>query len=200
LGSNRDVVPNEFPLKMPDKPAMKVMRKFLAEQFTKDVAEGSEHLYKVSISIAEELLLPISSNLGVENGIVVPIDASEECFGGLIYPALAMRGDSDNICLLPNIADRHLEFVRAEYVLVQSVRDDLTYDVASLDHANEISSDGVIKWRGGPGKRQITAEGVQWGLRDYGGTMWNLLGADYDDDEKGPSFWKRILSFARRDR
>jgi hypothetical protein len=80
-------------------PSNKMLHKFLSSEFARDVPDGSEHLYKLSVAIAEKLSGQLSVLDEVEG---MPPDRR---FAGLQYPALAMRGDADNIVLFPDFVD-----------------------------------------------------------------------------------------------
>ena len=118
-------------------PVDKLVHSFLASEFSKDVPVGSEYLYKLSVAIAERLLVEmVNSKENVER------------FDGLLYPSLAMRGNSDNVCLLPRFVDDSLHFVAVDYVRVDKITADGSYLLANIDHATGVALDGSIEWLG----------------------------------------------------
>ena len=118
-------------------PVDKLVHSFLAKEFTKDVPPRSEHLYKLSVAIAEIY----SSKWARTGGEVEP-------FSGLLYPSLAVRGNADNICLLPEFVDTGLQFWSVDYVRVEQVMPDGNYLLVNLDHATAVTLDGSIEWLG----------------------------------------------------
>lgn len=69
-------------------------------------------------------------------------------FDGLLYPSLAMRGNSDNICLLPRFVDESFHFIAVDYVRVEEITPDGSYLLANIDHAAAAAPDGSIEWLG----------------------------------------------------
>jgi hypothetical protein len=122
-------------------PVDRLIHNFLATEFSKDVTLGSEHLYKLSVAIAERLLVEM-------------VDSKSEVarFDGLLYPSLAMRGNSDNVCLLPRFVDEGLHFIGVDYVRVDEINLDGSYLLANIDHANTVAPDGSIDWLGSRSK------------------------------------------------
>ncbi len=106
-----------------------VLDRFLSKEFARNVPEGQEYLYKLSIAIAESHF-------------------KSDKFDGLLYPALAMRGNADNLALKPRFVDRHMKPQKVEYVHVDEVADNLQYKVRVLDFANSFTKDGHIEWKG----------------------------------------------------
>jgi hypothetical protein len=118
------------------------------------VPPESEHLYKLSIAIAEKLYLgplQMDSEAGEFDG--------EPRFAGIVYPTIAMRANSDNIALIPEFVDRLLSLETVEWIRVDSKGTDLKYQITKLDFANSFGGDGQIEWKGrlpqwvvGPGR------------------------------------------------
>ncbi len=156
-----------------EKPANRLIHRFLASEFARMVEQGNEHEYKMSAAIAENLL----GNLTIdhrEEGM-----PTYEGWGGLLYPSLAMRANTDNVAILPEVVDRFMRFEQAEYIRVDSVNEDFTYTVTALDFANSVSSDGTIEWKGRHGQwtipagriHQVAVEDGQWVVRDEAGQI-----------------------------
>lgn len=104
------------------------MKQFFATEFAKVVPLGQEFLYKVSIAIAE-------------------LHFSNDMFGGLLYPSMAMRANADNLALKPECVDNHLSIRKVEYIRVDET-DALGFKVTILDFANSFKEDGGIQWKG----------------------------------------------------
>ncbi len=125
-----------------DRPVNRLIHRFLAEEFARDVPVGAEHKYKLSVAITEKLLGDLT--LGAKDEDISCISG----FAGIIYPALAMRANSDNLALLPEFVDRFLQLEQVEYIRIDSASDDHRYQVTKLDFANTFGPDGEIEWKG----------------------------------------------------
>jgi hypothetical protein len=137
-----------------------VVSDFLAETFTQIIPRGSEYRYKLSVAIAEKLFL-------------------DNIFDGLLYPTIAMRANADNFALKLRYANKHLQFQRAEYALIEHVRD-FAFDITILDTATQLGADGSICWKGRLdqwvinepfGQLNLTAENGEWIARDKDGKV-----------------------------
>jgi hypothetical protein len=136
LGSGRGVEGvSQFAPNIRYGPVDRLVHGFLAAEFSKDVAAGFEHQYKMTVAIAEIFLSNIATS-----------SVKDEQFAGLLYPALAMHGNADNLCLVPEFVDHGLEFVEVDYVRVDQVIGD-DYLVATIDHALR-ATDGLLQWLG----------------------------------------------------
>lgn len=120
-----------------------LIAKYFAEEFTRVVSVGQEYLYKISTAIAEKLYIG-NVNMAVSGDAF----EGEARFGGLLYPTIAMRANSENVVLLPEFVDRFLELMSVEWVRVDSKEPDFKYKVTVLDYANSFSSTGEIEWKG----------------------------------------------------
>ena len=126
---------------------------YLAAEFSKQVPKHEPYLYKPSIAIANKLLMG-------------------EVLQGILYPAMAMAGNADNLVLKPSYVDTHMEFVAVEYLEV-TYAEGMQYRYEALDSATEIL-DGRIRWSGkglawtlrGNQSIAMTAEGGDWIGRD----------------------------------
>lgn len=112
-------------------PATSAMAGYLCDVFTRRVARGSEHLYKISAAIAHRL-------------------TAADAIDGILYPSIALNADNDNVAIKPSFADRGLRFVRAEYRLIHRVGAG-RIRTEIIDTAVDLASDGRILWRGRPG-------------------------------------------------
>jgi len=127
------------PAEFPSWDGNEEIAEFLARLFTQRVAKGEEHFYKLTVAVAEKLF-------------------ADDLFDGLLYPTVAMRGNADNFAVKPRYADKHLRFLKAEFVRIAAERD-FAYDITVLDTATELGSDGSILWSG---------RLDQWVLRNQG--------------------------------
>lgn len=147
---------------------------FFATEFAQVVNSDEDHLYKMSIAIAEKLYLgPLNmDSFGGEFD-------GEGRIGGLIYPTIAMRANSDNVALTPGFVDRYLSLETVEWIRIDSDRADFKYQVTNLDFANSFGSDGQIDWKGrcanwtiGPGQQRfISVEHGKYVVRDELGNI-----------------------------
>ena len=131
-------------------PASSLINEFLAREFTLDVAEDQDYLYKISIAITETLI----------GQKVVRTDGTSYMFDGLLYPTVAMQANADNLALTPECADRHLRFVWAQHALIQKLVTSTAYpgyEAAVLDFSTSLSPTGVLNWQGRPPQRPTEA-------------------------------------------
>lgn len=173
LQSNRKDVPNWGTSQTNfETPANRLVHNFLAEEFAREVATSSEHEYKISIAIAEKLM-------GNILGEVAEGMPSGQKFSGILYPALAMRANADNLVLLPEAVDKHLSLKKVEFIRVDEIKGDMQYQITLLDFADSFGLDGTIEWKGRiphwvlpPGATATaTVENGQWVLRDSSGKI-----------------------------
>lgn len=125
------------------KPAHRLTYEFVSRTFAAPVERGSEYRYKLSVALAELLqgVVPRETDPAlkfswVEQGKLV---------AGLVYPPLAMRGNGENFCFPPAIADRALAFDCVEYMEVLEAHD-MMYRVLIKDIAVGASPDGELQW------------------------------------------------------
>jgi len=109
-----------------------LIRNFIDEEFTKNVNEGEEYLYKITIALAEKHF-------------------SDDIFNGLLYPSIAIKAHSDNLALKPHYVDKNLMIERVEFIQIISVKG-FEYKIKVLDLATSFGKDGSIEWKGHPGK------------------------------------------------
>ena len=105
-----------------------LIKQFFATEFAKIVPSRQEYLYKVSIAIAE-------------------LHFSNDMFGGLLYPSMAMRANADNLAFKPECVDNHLSVRKVEYIRVDET-DASGFMVTILDFADTFDEDGGIQWKG----------------------------------------------------
>ena len=140
---------------------------FLASEFTRVVPPGNEHFYKFSIAIAEKLYIgPLH-------------DEEFDRLGGILYPTIAMRANSDNLALIPEFVDRFLSLEAVEWIRVDSGGANLKLQVTKLDFADSFGGTGQIEWKGrlpqwsvGSGRTvRVSVEDGKYVVRDEEGTI-----------------------------
>jgi hypothetical protein len=114
---------------------------------------GHEYEHKMSVAISDKLL----GNINLENQFTNTPKINK--FTGILYPALAMKGNSDNLVLLPDFADKYLELKKVEYIRIDDVIDNAKYKVTLIDFADTFSSEGLIEWKGGLPQWRLSKEG-----------------------------------------
>jgi hypothetical protein len=88
--------PSEF-----DAETFEILRKWHSKVFTQNVPRGFEELYRLSISISH-LFFGQHSRGG-------------ELIGGVFYPSVGLRGEADNIGLLPSEVDSKLSLIEVSF-------------------------------------------------------------------------------------
>lgn len=137
-----------------------LIRNFIDEEFTKNVNEGEEYLYKITIALAEKHF-------------------SDDIFNGLLYPSIAIKAHSDNLALKPHYVDKNLMIERVEFIQIISVKG-FEYKIKVLDLATSFGKDGSIEWKGHPGEWYLkkkddelilAVENGRWIARDKKGKI-----------------------------
>ena len=106
-----------------------LVNEFLSQEFTKIVPAGNEDLYKISIAIAEKL-------------------CSDDMFDGLLYPAISMKANADNLAIKTQYIDeKRIVLKSVEYIQIDA-KEDFKYKITVLDFANSFKDDGTIEWKG----------------------------------------------------
>lgn len=105
----------------------KFIYNYLAAAFSKIIPQHHNYRYKLSIAITKKLLMG-------------------NAFHGVLYPSIAMKGNSDNIVIKPSFVDDFMQFVAVEYVKVIDDRSG-SFEFDVLDTATEIV-DGKLMWSG----------------------------------------------------
>jgi len=129
---------------------------FLAASFARKISREENFLYKLSIAITNKLIMG-------------------EILHGVLYPSIAMNGNSDNIVLKPSYVDENLEFVGVEYLEVVA-SEGMKYKHETLDSATEIDK-GELMWTGKllgwtlDNQKSIafSSEGNDWSAKDETG-------------------------------
>ena len=169
IGSRRPT-PNWQSRPIPgETPGNRALHRFLAEEFSRDVEDPNE--YKLSAAIAEKLAGTIHD--------MPDVGPRRNQIAGLLYPALTMRGDADNLVLLPEAVDASLRFCTVRYVEVDEKFGDTGFQVTTIDFANSLTPSGKILWLsdepGGlpSGNRtmRIDIEDDVWVARDLNGKI-----------------------------
>lgn len=146
-------------------PVNRALQKFFSAEFARDVPADQEHQYKISVAIAEILLRDMDEDGRIES-------VSDTRMAGLVYPALAMLGHSDNLVLKPDIVDRYLQLEQVEYMRIDSMDVDgkfVTYHNTHLDFADTFKPDGSIEWKGRPARWHIVIPPggmVRWAIEN----------------------------------
>ncbi len=129
--------------------ACKLVRDFFAHEFARAIPAGSEHLYKISVALAERVYLYPLTECGASEET-----ARADKIGAIIYPAVAMRANVDNLALLPDFVDRYLTLHSVEWIRIDSRRD-FSFEVTPVDFADTFRPDGTIEWKGRRARWQV---------------------------------------------
>jgi hypothetical protein len=126
----------------------RLIREFFCEEFTRNVPEGQDDLYRLTAAIAEK-------HLGG------PIDA-------VMYPAMAQWANADNFAIEPKFVDFHVQFLYATSVRIGK-EDASTFEVSEVDFAK---ADGVGKlhWTGRPMQWPLKGQGDVLILKEEAGS------------------------------
>ena len=119
-----------------------LVQQFFADEFTKIVPLGQEYKYKLSVAIAEQHF-------------------QSDMFDALLYPAIAMKGNADNLAIKPQSVSEKLVLKKVEYIQVTDDSNN-SYKITMLDFANSFTEDGRIEWKG---------RLPHWVLRNKGDTL-----------------------------
>ncbi len=116
------------------------MRLQLSLAFTANVPDGSEHLYKQSIAIFENLF---------DKAEALPTPTGGSRFNrpaGVVYPAMQLRGAADNLALFPQFVDQTLRLESVQYLLVEEADPTRSaYTLLTLATSNS-SNNGTLLW------------------------------------------------------
>lgn len=129
LSSNRGcpiIVPNNAQHPQEFKKSNISINSFLNDQFTKIIPPGKEYLYNLTAAIAESFLT-----------------TTPEC--GIVYPAIAMQANAENLALTPTLVKHNLKLESATWYQVDEAKD-FSYTLTSLSYANSFTND-QIEWR-----------------------------------------------------
>lgn len=123
---------------------------FLNEVFTQIIPAEKDHFYKISVSIARRFMR------GKE-------------LDGILYPAIAMSGNTDNLALKPSTVDRRLVLREVQYVRVDA-RDGMNFQITRVDFATSFPG-GSISWMGRWKHWQLTKQGEMLHFEVKGGKL-----------------------------
>jgi hypothetical protein len=110
------------------------IRSAMGDAFMQHVDNSNIHRYKLSTVLAE-------LHLGGK------INNFPHQFAGILYPSLRVKGDGDNLALLPEFVDKNLELRKAIHIRIEK-KEDAQINITYLDHASSVSSDGSLIWLG----------------------------------------------------
>ncbi|QDU26893.1 RES domain protein [Anatilimnocola aggregata] len=109
----------------------------LKEAFSKAFMRKAEpqhaFQYKMTVAIAE-------LHLG-------EIQNFDDSFAGILYPSTRMWANGDNVALLPDYVDNHIELRNALHIKVKS-RTETTIEIESFDEARSFDAEGKLVWLG----------------------------------------------------
>ena len=148
------------------------VQKFLAEEFAQDVPAGEDYKYKLSAIIAESLL----GNVTTEPGKADLVPYKKIC--GIMYPALAMSANADNIALTPEFVEKFMVLEQVEYLRIDDVIGTQGYRHTSIDFANSFSPDGTIEWKGRPPQWTFANDGSVTAREEDGETIFRNKNGD----------------------
>lgn len=144
---------------------IKLIAKFFTEEFRKKIPEGEEHLYKMTIAIAEGHF-------------------SQAGFNGLLYPSVAMNANGDNLALKPEYVEQHLKCLYVAWIEILSAIDN-SFKYCILDEASSFHTDGTIQWTGKPPR--------EWSIKPRSGLQLRVVDGewvahDINGNPVGPEF------------
>ena len=143
----------------------------ISKAFTADVPRGNEYRYKQTIAINESL-----SEVVYVGGNFPGVPKNPK-IAGTVYPAMKMRGDADNVALLPEFVVSSLRLVSVRYVKVEEANEtSSSYKLLTLGIAEKFSGD-TINWSNALGPEDdrrtlITFENGHWVMRDGRGRIY----------------------------
>jgi len=131
-------------------PENELIDRFLAKEFTRRVPRDQEWRYKLSVAITEAYLKALPAVPGTRpDGMLRPGETISGIeVAGLVYPAIAVNAESDNIALKSKYADECLEFVWVHYIEIarpSGAKPD-EFNLKGLDYADKISKSGELMW------------------------------------------------------
>lgn len=148
------------------------MRRAMSRAFTEVIEPDREYRYKRTVAITELLFDKAEPIPQKPDGPSIPRA------GGIVYPAMQMRGAADNVALWPDFVDRCMAVTLALYVLVeQADPQSSSYTLLTLAKADAFP-DGNINWREPDGpewkrRSHVTFENGQWVSRDGSGQVYD---------------------------
>jgi hypothetical protein len=103
---------------------------FITGEFLKEVKDGQDHLYKLTIAIAE-LFFSFETDAG-------PVD-------GIAYPSIACNRINANVALLPDAFHRIYKPIACEWMKIEKTLPKLGFSVAGRK-AMRVREEGSIEW------------------------------------------------------
>lgn len=145
--------------------ANKRMREQLSKAFSADVPEGREYKYKLSIAISEWL----PSKVAIHD--TTPGSPKTNKIAGIVYPALKMRGDADNVVLLPEFVESSLKIKSVRYIKIEATDEKTSSYTVVVTAFADTFSNKTISWRDNTGAEEsyrsyIGLENGKWVIRD----------------------------------
>lgn len=140
------------------------LRHRLSKAFTVEVPAGEEHKYKQSIAIGELFM----------DGSPIPQQAGGPRINkaaGIVYPAMKLHGDADNLVILPEIVESSLRIKSAQYVRIEAADEKLSsYTFLTVSIATGFIENKIV-WRDDFGTEDdrrchIAFENGEWVQRD----------------------------------
>jgi hypothetical protein len=131
-------------------PTSRLLQRFFSEEFAREISSSEEHLYKISNAVAHFLLHDIHEDVRIPG-------VKTNQMAGLVYPAIAMLGHSDNLAIKTDVVDNYLRLEQVEYLRVESKAVDgkfVTYNNTHLDFANTFAGD-IVEWKERPAQWNI---------------------------------------------
>jgi len=146
------------------------LRYQISKAFTSDAPKGKEYRYKQTIAINESLSAVVYA------GANFPGAPTNPKIAGTVYPAMKMRGDADNVALLPEFVDSSLRLISVRYVKVEKADDASSfYQLLTIGFAEHFSGD-AINWSktlspDDDRRTVISFENGHWAMRDGRGRV-----------------------------
>jgi hypothetical protein len=122
------------------------LRHILSELFATRVTTAELAQYKITAAIAELHLGRLADPLEKKPKI------SQTEFSGLLYPSIGMWANADNLALIPWFVDKHVKFLKAAHLRIDSYAADAdgraSMHWTGIDCATEFGDDGCLRWLG----------------------------------------------------
>jgi hypothetical protein len=141
------------------------LRRLLSLAFAEDIRPGFEYRYKLSVAI-NELLFDGASPLPL-----YPDGPRLDHAAGTVYPAMQMKGATDNLAIWPSVVDSSLRLTSVSYVLVEAADEtQSSYTTLTLAMAHELNGREIV-WQEASAsensrRSHIAFETGRWILRD----------------------------------
>jgi hypothetical protein len=150
------------------------LRYQISKAFTADVPKGKEYRYRQTIAINESL-----SEVAYMGGNFPDVPKDPK-IAGTVYPAMKMRGDADNVALLPEFVDSSLRLLSVRYVEIEEADEpSSSYTFLTIAISQSFSGD-MINWSNAVGPKEdrrtlIRIDDGHWVMRDgRGRTIYSV--------------------------